>query len=187
MCDSIKRVKFVIVVVSLWLFVGYQPVDALSEKEEVFDDFDSGTSSYLKIGEQEAEATAWYLSKYGDLPPYGIVGRRPPMEPNGGGFIEVVPLSDTVATVTSVDFKLFPGATMELVYWKMIDSRIGSRTAVLLIIVQNIKEQTETTVFRAPNPTSSDSDWITTTVDLGITESADVRVSDSLFLFILIR
>lgn len=180
MCSLTKRVRLtVLVVFCLAILISSQSVDGLDllEKEEVFDDFDSGSSSFWNLNQQEADATAWYLSKHGDPAPNGIVARRPPLEPNGGGFIEVVPLSDTVASIISTEFKLFPGSTLELVYWKAIDRTLGGRTAVLLVIVENIKEQTQTTVFRAPATTSSDPDWTTVSIDLGITQTADVRVS----------
>lgn len=178
MCNSIQRKRLTLLaIVSFAVFIVQLPtgVAGLKENEVVIDDFDSGTSNYWNFN-QESNSTEWYLSMHGDPAPYGIVGLRPPNEPNGGGFVEVVPLSDSPAIITTTEFELLPGARVDLVYWNAANIYTEGRKTTLLLYTENVENGIRTTVFIAPLPESSYPDWITRTIDLRITEPSIVRV-----------
>ena len=175
--------------VNVVILVARHPVYGLKENEEVTDDFDTGTANFWQWfpGDGDAEensTTFWHLSKHGDPPPFGIDAVRPPMEENGGGFLEIVPFSDSPAQIVSNVFDLLPYATLEMTYWNVVPFPILARNTVLILYLefQNIDDSgTEpplrtVQVFKAPLPTDPFPGWTTVTIDLHITEPSKVQV-----------
>lgn len=127
-----------IIAASLVVFVARHPalVEGLEEKEEIVDDFDNGTADYWQGYRDENSSTTWYLSAHGDPAPFDLNSTRPPMEENGGGFLEVVPFSDSPAQIFTDVFDLLPGATAELTYWNLIPFPVFGRHTVLILYTE---------------------------------------------------
>lgn len=171
--------------ISAILFIAFFPttVLCLKEGEIIVDEFSSGKSDFWNLyGTTENETTVWYPSMHGDPAPFGLESIRPPKEPDNGGFIEVVPFSDSPASLQSRDVYLFPGATMELVYWNEIPIDAEGRLTALLIYTEYIESNRTEAVFIAPLPKDNDSSWINIIVNLNIQYPSDIQVI-VLFLF----
>lgn len=163
-------------------FLVFGDVNGLEENEEVIDDFDTGTATYWQLP-NNSSATIWQLSMHGELLPPGIDILRPPSV-EGDGFLEVFPLSDTVAQIYSNVFDLLPGATVELTYWNS-DSTYTFRHTVLLVYneFRQIDDETGTEpplksvlVYSAPLLTDQFLGWRTDLIDLKITEPSKIQV-----------
>ena len=148
----------------------------LTENQTVFDDFDTDTPNYWILNQDGINATVWFLSKHGDPSPYGVVGLRPPAEEGGGGYIELVPLSDSPAIITSLNFELLPGASVELVYWNAMSAESIRRKTVLVVFTDLIDTGESRSVFNAKIPTMSYPDWTTVSINLTLTEPCNVSV-----------
>lgn len=190
MCRSTKSVRLMfIIAASLVVFVARHPalVEGLEEKEEIVDDFDNGTADYWQGYRDENSSTTWYLSAHGDPAPYDLNSTRPPMEENGGGFLEVVPFSDSPAQIFTDVFDLLPGATAELTYWNLIPFPVFGRHTVLILYTEFVDiledevvaSPKSVQVFTAPLPTDPFPGWTTVTVDLKINQPSKVQVSFS--------
>lgn len=175
---------------SILMLVAQHPVNGLKENEEVTDDFDTGTADFWQWtpgDTEENSTTIWHLSKHGDPPPFGIDAVRPPMEDDGGGYLEIVPFSDSPAQILSNVFDLLPYATVEMTYWNVVPIPVQGRNTVLILYLefQNVTLNDETgieplrtvMVFKAPTPTDPSPGWTTATVDLPITEPCQVQVN----------
>ncbi|XP_046439399.1 mucin-5AC-like isoform X2 [Daphnia pulex] len=172
------------------MLVTDHPVNGLKENEEVTDDFDTGAADFwqwIPGAAEENSTTVWHLSKHGDPPPFGIDAVRPPMEDNGGGYLEIVPFSDSPAQILSNVFDLLPYATVEMTYWNVVPIPVQGRNTVLILYLefQNVTLNDETDiepplrtvmVFKAPTPTDPSPGWTTVTVDLPITEPCQVQL-----------
>lgn len=163
-------------------FLVFVDVNGLEENEEVIDDFDTGTATYWQL-QTNSSMTIWRLSMHGELLPPGIDILRPPSE-EGDGFLEVFPLSDTVAQIYSNVFDLLPGATVELTYWNS-DSTYTFRHTVLLVYneFRQIDDEAGTKpplksvlVYSAPLLTDQFIGWRTDLIDLKITEPSKIQV-----------
>ncbi|XP_057366294.1 uncharacterized protein LOC130687170 [Daphnia carinata] len=187
MCRSTKSVRLMFIIAAgLVVFVARHPalVEGLEEKEEIVDDFDSGIVNYWQGYGNDNSSTIWCLSMHGDPAPFDLESIRPPMEENGGGFIEVVPFSDSPAQIFTHVFDLLPGATAELTYWNLIPLTVLGRHTVLILyteFVDNIEDQVDAfqrsvQVFRAPTPTDPSPGWTTVTVDLQINQPSKVQL-----------
>ena len=172
---SIKMIFFI--GASLIALVARLPasVSGLEAGEEVVDDFDTGTTFFWQL-DQLPYTTAWYLTKQGDPAPFGLDARRPPSEGNDNYFLEVVPLSVSVASTYSRELELLPGATAELEYWNAVPFPIETRNTALLLSVEYTDTQKTYMVFTAPKPVQPNPNWITVKIDLNITEPSKVQV-----------
>lgn len=159
----------------------------LSENQTVSDDFDTGQPNYWKAKEETPNTTVWFLSKYGDPPPFGIVGLRPPVLANDVGFFELVPLSDSTSAISSINFELLPGASVELVYWNAASVESIRRKTSLLLFTDFTDTGDSKTVFNAPIPTLSYPDWITVQRSLELSEPSNVTVRRDLLSLILLN
>ncbi|EFX89377.1 hypothetical protein DAPPUDRAFT_303188 [Daphnia pulex] len=183
-------IKSALLFFSILMLVTHHPVNGLKENEEVTDDFDTGTADFwqwIPGAAEENSTTIWHLSKHGDPPPFGIDAVRPPMEDNGGGYLEIVPFSDSPAQILSNVFDLLPYATVEMTYWNVVPIPVQGRRTVLILYLefQNVTLNDETSieppfrtvmVFKAPTPTDPSPGWTTVTVDLPITEPCQVQL-----------
>ncbi|XP_046439398.1 mucin-5AC-like isoform X1 [Daphnia pulex] len=183
-------IKSALLFVSILMLVTDHPVNGLKENEEVTDDFDTGAADFwqwIPGAAEENSTTVWHLSKHGDPPPFGIDAVRPPMEDNGGGYLEIVPFSDSPAQILSNVFDLLPYATVEMTYWNVVPIPVQGRNTVLILYLefQNVTLNDETDiepplrtvmVFKAPTPTDPSPGWTTVTVDLPITEPCQVQL-----------
>jgi hypothetical protein len=184
-------IKSALLFFSILMLVTHHPVNGLKENEEVTDDFDTGTADFwqwIPGDTEENSTTIWHLSKHGDPPPFGIDAVRPPMEDNGGGYLEIVPFSDSPAQILSNVFDLLPYATVEMTYWNVVPIPVQGRNTVLILYLefQNVTLNDETDiepplrtvmVFKAPAPNDPSPGWTTVTVDLPITEPCQVQVN----------
>lgn len=198
MPHSIKRARLLFFA-SIVMLVTQHPVIGLETNETVTDDFDTGTANFWQWfsgDEQPGQdlTTLWHLSMHGDSPPYGIEAVRPPMEENGGGFLEIVPFSDSPAQIISNVFDLLPGATVEMTYWNIVPFPILERNTVLNLYIEflNINQSDDSIepplrtvqVFKAPFPTDPSPGWTSVNIDLLITEPSKVQVNIlNFFLF----
>ncbi|KAI9557418.1 hypothetical protein GHT06_017246 [Daphnia sinensis] len=187
MCRSSKSVRLMfIIAASLVVFVARHPalVEGLEEKEEIVEDFNNGTAYYWQGYRDDNSSTIWYLSTHGDPAPFDLGSIRPPMEENGGGFIEVVPFSDSPAQIYTDVFDLLPGATAELTYWNLIPFPVFGRHTVLILytefvdVIEGRDDALEKSVqvFTAPMPTDPSPGWTTVTVELKINQRSKVRL-----------
>lgn len=187
MCRSTKSVRLIIAA-SLIVFIARNPafVKGLEENEEIVDDFANGTANYWQVGySEDNSSTMWYLATHGDPHPFGFDSVRPPMEENGGGFIEVVPYSDAPAQIFSEVFDLLPGATAELTYWNIVPFPVLARTTVLILYTEFVDVLEESVdappksvqVFTAPLPTDPSPGWTTVIIDLKINQPSNVQVN----------
>lgn len=155
-------------------------VVGLKENETVVDDFNDGTANFWQIPNDNS-FTIWCLTMHGDPPPFGFDSLRPPMEENGGGFLEVVPISDSPAHIYSNEFDLLPGATVELTYWNVVAFTILQRNTILnLYTIENVTENEPAfktvQVYNAPPPADPSSGWITVIIDLKINTPSRLQV-----------
>lgn len=185
MTCSTQAARFVLFWQVFWavnLTVNVIPVFVvgLKENETLVDDFDSGTANFWQI-QKPNSFTVWYLTMHGDPAPLGFDSLRPPMEESSGGFLEVVPISDSPAQIYSDVMDFLPGATVELTYWNVVDIPLLQRNTVLnLYTVENVTEIQPSfksmLVFNAPPPADPSSGWVRVTIDLKLITPSRLQV-----------
>lgn len=153
----------------------------LSENETVLDDFDTGQPNYWKPKEEAINTTVWFLSKYDDPPPFGIVGLRPPKLENDVGFIELVPLSNSPSALSTLNFELLPDASVELVYWNAASVDSIRRKTSLILFTDFADTGESKLVYSAPIPEKSYPDWITVQQSLKLSDPSNVTVRKRVF------